>query len=189
MLALTYSQVSESRILQLRCQFQEMKRNNKKVLNYLAELQMVTDQLTVIGEPMSDKDMVCQALVCLGQEYKLFCISFEVHPRLPTFKELKALLLQYESKYVSTASPEDTYDVMFAHNTAGPTKDVSLNLLGQNRAVGFSFSIYRKGILLILTNTTQMRNHRVPTCFLCNKRGHIKANCWFTPQNKNRRSS
>jgi hypothetical protein len=24
----------------------------------------------------------------------------------------------------------------------------------------------------------------IPTCFLCNKKGHIKANCWFNPQNK-----
>ena len=24
----------------------------------------------------------------------------------------------------------------------------------------------------------------MPTCYICNKKGHVKANCWFNPQNK-----
>lgn len=116
MLALSYLQVSESCILQLRCQFQKMKRSNKK---FLADLRMVTDQLVIIEEPMFDKDIVHRALAGLSSEYKFFCISIDIHHPLLTFEELKALLLQHESQYVNVTSPECMHDVMFAHNTIG----------------------------------------------------------------------
>ncbi|KAF3780837.1 hypothetical protein EJ110_NYTH38315 [Nymphaea thermarum] len=35
------------------------------------------------------------------------------------------------------------------------------------------------------TNTTSSTPRRVPTCFYCNKRGHVKSKCWHNPQNKN----
>ncbi|XP_049932368.1 uncharacterized protein LOC126409845 [Nymphaea colorata] len=34
-------------------------------------------------------------------------------------------------------------------------------------------------------NTTSTTPRRVPTCFYCNKRGHVKSECWHNPQNKN----
>ncbi|XP_049934124.1 uncharacterized protein LOC126410120 [Nymphaea colorata] len=34
-------------------------------------------------------------------------------------------------------------------------------------------------------NTTVATSRRVPTCFYCNKRGHVKSECWHNPQNKN----
>ncbi|KAF3785990.1 hypothetical protein EJ110_NYTH24012 [Nymphaea thermarum] len=34
-------------------------------------------------------------------------------------------------------------------------------------------------------NTTSTTSKRVPTCFYCNKRGHVKSECWHNPQNKN----
>ncbi|XP_049933539.1 uncharacterized protein LOC126410020 [Nymphaea colorata] len=34
-------------------------------------------------------------------------------------------------------------------------------------------------------NTTSATSRRVPTCFYCNKRGHVKSECWHNLQNKN----
>ncbi|XP_049934803.1 uncharacterized protein LOC126410253 [Nymphaea colorata] len=34
-------------------------------------------------------------------------------------------------------------------------------------------------------NTTSATSRRVSTCFYCNKRGHVKSECWHNPQNKN----
>ncbi|XP_049936416.1 uncharacterized protein LOC126410519 [Nymphaea colorata] len=34
-------------------------------------------------------------------------------------------------------------------------------------------------------NATSATSRRIPTCFYCNKKGHVKSECWHNPQNKN----
>ncbi|KAF3771767.1 hypothetical protein EJ110_NYTH59644 [Nymphaea thermarum] len=77
-LATTYSQVSEARFLQLRRQFQDIKRGTRGVLEYLNEIKNVSDQLAAIGHPVSDKDKVQQALSGLGAEFDIFCTALEI---------------------------------------------------------------------------------------------------------------
>ncbi|KAF3771639.1 hypothetical protein EJ110_NYTH59923 [Nymphaea thermarum] len=55
-LATTYSQVSEARFLQLKRQFQDIKHGTRSVLEYIHEIKNVSDQLAIIGHPVSDKD-------------------------------------------------------------------------------------------------------------------------------------
>ncbi|KAF3772214.1 hypothetical protein EJ110_NYTH58471 [Nymphaea thermarum] len=99
-LATTYSQVSEARFLQLRRQFQDIKRGTRTVLEYLNEIKNVSDQLSAIGHPVSDKDNVQQALSGLGTEFDIFCTAMEVLPILPSFEDLKATLFQHEASRV-----------------------------------------------------------------------------------------
>ncbi|KAF3771791.1 hypothetical protein EJ110_NYTH59554 [Nymphaea thermarum] len=47
-LATTYSQVSEARFLQLKRQFQDIKRDTRSVLEYIHEIKNVSDQLAII---------------------------------------------------------------------------------------------------------------------------------------------
>ncbi|KAF3785989.1 hypothetical protein EJ110_NYTH24011 [Nymphaea thermarum] len=99
-LATTYSQVSEARFLQLKRQFQDIKRGTRTVLEYLNEIKSVSDQLAVIGHPVSDKDKVQQALSGLGTDFDIFCTVLEVLPVLPSFEDLKAKLFQHEASRV-----------------------------------------------------------------------------------------
>uniref|UniRef100_A0A5K1AL16 Retrotransposon gag domain-containing protein n=1 Tax=Nymphaea colorata TaxID=210225 RepID=A0A5K1AL16_9MAGN len=99
-LATTYSQVSEARFLQLRRQFQDIKRETRTVLEYLNEIKSVSDQLAAIGHPISDKDKVQQALSGLGIDFDIFCTALEVLPVLPSFEDLKAKLFQHEASRV-----------------------------------------------------------------------------------------
>lgn len=39
---------------------------------------------------------------------------------------------------------------------------------------------------LLLTPSIAEPCGRTPTCYICNKKGPIKANCWFIPINKGR---
>ncbi|KAF3778842.1 hypothetical protein EJ110_NYTH41616 [Nymphaea thermarum] len=110
-LATTYSQVSEARFLQLKRQFQDIKRGTRSVLEYLNEIKNVSDQLAAIGHPVSDKDK-----------------GNRTQPWTPQTGMGRGIL---------------------------PTPP---------------------GI-----NATA---RRVPTCFYCNKKGHVKSECWHNPQNK-----
>ncbi|KAF3782542.1 putative receptor-like protein kinase [Nymphaea thermarum] len=179
-LATTYSQVSEARLLQLRRQFQDIKRGTRTVLEYLNEIKSVSDQLAATGHPVSDKDKVQQALSGLGTEFDIFCTTLEVLPILPSFEDLKAKLFQHEASRVQRQNliSSNNHNVLIigthamqGHHTRPWTPQAGMG----------------RGILPTPpgTNTTSSTPRRVPTCFYCNKRGHVKSECWHNPQNKN----
>ncbi|KAF3778366.1 Retrovirus-related Pol polyprotein from transposon TNT 1-94 [Nymphaea thermarum] len=179
-LATTYSQVSEARFLQLRRQFQDIKCGTRTVLEYLNEIKSVSDQLAVIGHPVSDKDKVQQALSGLGTEFDIFCTALEVLPVLPSFEDLKAKLFQHKASHVQRQNliPSNSYNVLITRTHA---------LQGNHTRPWTPQAGMGRGILPTPpgTNTTSSTPRRVPTCFYCNKRGHVKSECWHNPQNKN----
>ncbi|KAF3795138.1 hypothetical protein EJ110_NYTH05719 [Nymphaea thermarum] len=78
----------------------DIKRGTRTVLEYLNEIINVSDQLAVIGHPVSDKDKVQPALSGLGTDFDIFCTALEVLPDLPSFEDLKAKLFQHEASRV-----------------------------------------------------------------------------------------
>ncbi|KAF3777917.1 Retrovirus-related Pol polyprotein from transposon TNT 1-94 [Nymphaea thermarum] len=178
-LATTYSQVSEARFLQLRRQFQDIKRGTRTVLEYLSEIKNVSDQLAAIGHPVSDKDKVQQALSGLGTEFDIFCTALEVLPILPSFEDLKAKLFQHEASRVQRQNliPCNSHNVLITGTHA---------LQGNRTRPWTSQTGMGRGILPtpLGMNATSATSRRVPTCFYCNKKGHVKSECWHNPQNK-----
>ncbi|KAF3795485.1 Retrovirus-related Pol polyprotein from transposon TNT 1-94 [Nymphaea thermarum] len=179
-LATTYSQVSEARFLQLRRQFQDIKRGTRTVLEYLNEIKSVSDQLAAIGHPVSDKDKMQQALSGLGTKFDIFCTALEVLPILPSFEDLKAKLFQHEASRVQRQNliPSNSHNVLITGTHA---------MQGHRTRPWTPQAGMGRGILPTPpgTNTTSSTPRRVPTCFYCNKRGHVKSECWHNPQNKN----
>ncbi|CAN6467715.1 unnamed protein product [Victoria cruziana] len=93
-LAHTYSQASEARILQLKWQFQSMRKGNKSINDFIVDMRHVTHQLAAIGSSISDKEMVQQVLGSLGPEYQIFRNTMQVLPSLSTFEDLKAKFMK-----------------------------------------------------------------------------------------------
>ncbi|KAF3785301.1 Retrovirus-related Pol polyprotein from transposon TNT 1-94 [Nymphaea thermarum] len=172
----TYSQVSEARFLQLRKQFQDIKRGTCSVLEYLNEIKNVSDQLAAIGHPVSDKDKVQQALSGLGAKFDIFCTALEVLPIVPSFEDLKAKLFQHEASRVQRQNPitSNSHNVLITgtHPLQGNRTRPWTPQTGMGRG--------------ILSTPPDMNatSRRVPTCFYCNKKGHVKLECWHNPQNK-----
>ncbi|KAF3777307.1 Retrovirus-related Pol polyprotein from transposon TNT 1-94 [Nymphaea thermarum] len=179
-LATTYSQVSKARFLQLRRQFQDIRHGTRTVLEYLNEIKSVSDQLAAIGHPVSDKDKVQQALSGLGTEFDIFCTALEVLPVLPSFEDLKAKLFQHEASRVQRHNPvpSNSHNVLITGTHA---------LQGNRTRSWTPQAGMGRGILPTLPsmNTTSATPRRIPTCFYCNKKGHVKSECWHNPQNKN----
>ncbi|KAF3786059.1 Retrovirus-related Pol polyprotein from transposon TNT 1-94 [Nymphaea thermarum] len=174
-LATTYSQVSEARFLQLKRQFQDIKRGTRSVLEYLNEIKNVSDQLAAIGHPVSDKDKVQQALSGLGTEFDIFCTALEVLPILPSFEDLKAKLFQHEASRIQRHSViSNNHNVLITetHTSQGNRTRPWTPQTGMGRGI------------LPTPPDINATARRVPTCFYCNKKGHVKSECWHNPQNK-----
>ncbi|KAF3775047.1 hypothetical protein EJ110_NYTH47201 [Nymphaea thermarum] len=154
-LATTYSQVSETRFLQLRRKFQDIKRETRTVLEYLNEIKSVSDQLAAIEHPV-DKDKVQQALSALRTDFDIFCTALEVLPVLPSFEDLKAKLFQHEASRVQRQNliPSNSHNVLITGTHA---------LQGNHTRPWTSQAGMGKGILptppdMNTTSTTPRRN-------------------------------
>ncbi|KAF3776332.1 Retrovirus-related Pol polyprotein from transposon TNT 1-94 [Nymphaea thermarum] len=174
-LATTYSQVSEARFLQLKRQFQDIKCGTRSVLEYLNEIKNVSDQLAAIGHPVSDKDKVQQALSGLGTEFDIFCTALEVLLILPSFEDLKAKLFQHEASRIQRHPViSNSHNVLITgtHTSQGNRTRSCTPQTGMGRGI------------LPTPPGINATARRVPTCFYCNKKGHVKSECWHNPQNK-----
>ncbi|KAF3777255.1 hypothetical protein EJ110_NYTH46185 [Nymphaea thermarum] len=157
------------------------------IMEYLGRLKGIADQLGVVGYVVSDKEKVQQTLSGLGPDFYAFTTALEVLPILPTFNELQSKLLQHEmniKQLMRGTNQGNAHNVLVMEAAAGHRKGNGAHQGGMSRGHDEQTD---KGILptpsvtrRFQTNTTK----KVPTCFQCNKKGHIKANCWFNLQNR-----
>ncbi|CAN6462901.1 unnamed protein product [Victoria cruziana] len=112
LLASSYAQVLEARILQLKWQFQSLRKGTKSVNDFFTDMRVITDQLAAIGSPVSDKEMVQQVLGSLDADYHVFRTTMRMLPTLPSFEDLRAKLIQYEVDLVQESQREDAHPMM-----------------------------------------------------------------------------
>ena len=164
----------------LKREFQLLRKDSMTIMEYLNKIKIITDQLAVIGCAVSDNDMVQQTLSGLGSDYNMIVTSLLCLPVLPTFDELRAKLIQYEMTLKrfseETHNHPNTQEVL----TTGVTYGKGWGQGGQGRSGHGG-----RGLLPTPNMSAHAQGPRfIPTCFLCNKKGHIKANCWHNPENK-----
>ncbi|CAN6469290.1 unnamed protein product [Victoria cruziana] len=111
-LANSYAQVSEARILQLKWQFQSLRKGTKSVNDFFSDMRVITDQLAAVRSPVLDKEIVQQVLGSLGINYHVFCTTMHMLPTLPSFEDLRAKLIQYEVDLAHESQHDDTHPVM-----------------------------------------------------------------------------
>lgn len=92
----SYAQQSEVRLLHLRTELQNTKRDGKPIDDYLNRMKRIFDQLAIIQHPVEDSEKVRYILGGLGEEYKMLVIALLAKPPLPAYSTLRPLLLQHE---------------------------------------------------------------------------------------------
>lgn len=75
----------------------------------------VTNQLTAIGSPISNEEIVQQVLGSLALEYQIFHIIIQLMPMLPTFEDLKAKLILYEVSLMQDLAQETARSMMMTN--------------------------------------------------------------------------
>ena len=93
-----FSTTSRARIMQLRLEFQTIKKGGDAMMEYILHMKTLTDKLTVVGEPISDWDQNLEILGGLSPEYNSIVASLttrdddlslhSVHNMLLTLEQL-----------------------------------------------------------------------------------------------------
>ena len=92
-----FSQQSVANAANIRFQLMDMNKGTKTISAYLQHAKSLSDSLAAICEPVSSTDLVTAVLRGLGPDYVMIVTAILNFPPLPTFEDLHARLLSYES--------------------------------------------------------------------------------------------
>ncbi|XP_026416734.1 uncharacterized protein LOC113312194 [Papaver somniferum] len=104
-LANTYAAPTVARSIQLRHQLQTLQRENLSISAYLAKITSIRDSLLTSSYPLSDVELVLNTVRGLGPDYQAFSTAIETRSSLPSFSELKLLLLNHEIRLTQYNQP------------------------------------------------------------------------------------
>jgi hypothetical protein len=94
-----YETTNSNRILFLKTKLLSIKMEaNENITTYVSRIKDLCDQLSAIGEKVSNSDMVTITLKGLMRDYHVFISSLGGRVQPPTFSELTGILLQEEER-------------------------------------------------------------------------------------------
>jgi hypothetical protein len=139
------------------------------VVTFFMKISEIRDQLSAIGETISDKELVLTTLNALPRHWEPFLQSISGRADLPGFDRLWTDWTQEETRLIVRGvqdSPHDDNHALAFHTKKG------------NRTNRRSFN---KAFKDKKTSSTSGHEHRKDNskiqCFRCDKYGHIARNC------------
>ncbi|KAI4302634.1 hypothetical protein MLD38_038355 [Melastoma candidum] len=93
-----YESASPSRILNLRLQMQQLRKNGRTMQQYLNCLKSLSDQLSAIGEPMRYRDYLWYLMEGLPAEYDAIVTAIYSRTDQPQLEEVHNLLLNFDMR-------------------------------------------------------------------------------------------
>lgn len=98
-----YASESETRLLHLRFQLQNVKKEGASMSEYLKRISVFKDKLAAAGEGLKDAHLILITLGGLGPEYQSFVTSITTRmDHTMSFAQLKHLLMDHDLQLSST---------------------------------------------------------------------------------------
>jgi Reverse transcriptase (RNA-dependent DNA polymerase)/gag-polypeptide of LTR copia-type/GAG-pre-integrase domain len=195
----SFSATSRARLSELRRKLQNTSKGSSTCLEYIQKIQSVANELTFIGEPVSDDDLQMYILQGLGPEFDPFVVAVQTSASR-SIADLISLLYSHESLLLSRTQARHTgvdsllsaQNPIAMYNTKSGAK---LGKTGYRQRGGFSrqqhFSSFQNLNAPLLPKPTSgprpSLGYRLPRfnpdkdviCQICYKKGHQARNCWY----------
>ncbi|CAH9091137.1 unnamed protein product [Cuscuta epithymum] len=97
-LALTFASTSRGRIISLKTTLARTTKGNRSIVDYLTEMQAISDALALAQCPLSEEDLVISILNGLGADYNELTSAIRVRPTALPLAELQSILLEHEQR-------------------------------------------------------------------------------------------
>ncbi|KAI4312577.1 hypothetical protein MLD38_037383 [Melastoma candidum] len=91
-----YESVAPSRVMNLKMQMQQLKKEGKSMTQYLNTLKNLSEQLRAVGEPVQQRDYLWYMLEGLPVEYDAVVTAIYSRSDQPTVEEVQNLLLNFD---------------------------------------------------------------------------------------------
>jgi len=172
---------SKSRILQLKQQLSNLKKDAQTVSAYFQKVQGIANLVAAIGKPVEDSELISNILARLGADYDPIVTSVTTRQDSISLTDLNGYMLSYELRLethktaldinMSTANTAQRQSPSYPRNNRGSNTGYRNTNFSSGRGRGhgrgpphqYSFS----------------GPSQCPTCQVCHKLGHTAATCWF----------
>ena len=102
-----YENENPSRILALKDQLRQVKlTKDDSISSYLWKITWIKDQLAVVDESVSDRDLVLTSMGGLPSEWNPFVKGIYAHGQLPTFDQFWSECIQEKTRELASTSKE-----------------------------------------------------------------------------------
>jgi hypothetical protein len=95
-LATRFAAQSKSRISHLKRQLQRLQQGNKTCTEYLSQAKTWSDELSAVGKPVEDDDLISYVINGINPIYNSFVTAFTLRDRETTFHDFQSELLSHE---------------------------------------------------------------------------------------------
>ncbi|GMN67855.1 hypothetical protein TIFTF001_036919 [Ficus carica] len=95
----TYASTRRFRIIELRTELQNIRKDGLSADEYIFKLNSIIDKLASIGEPITHNDQIIYLLHGLGLEYNSFADTINARTDQPNIEEIHCLLLSSDMRH------------------------------------------------------------------------------------------
>lgn len=172
-----YANKSQTRIFSLRDRLMRLTKDSQPVTAYLQSIRSISDELSTIGAPVTNSELIVKILSGLGPEFREISAAIRARDSTITYEELYEKLLDHElflRHEESTPVPNQITAAAAISNKAGNYSNHRHPNHGRNqqwRSTNRSTSANQRR-----PSTTNNANDGV-RCQLCNKVGHVASVC------------
>lgn len=171
-----FASSSPHRIQQLLASLYTTTRGESSVSEFLEKINQVADQLAMVGEPVSDSQLVMIIMQNIGSKFEMTISAAQARDTPIGYDDLVALLLQAEQRMNFVIENESPV-ALFA-----PKSDNSQNrFVNKNNRGRGSFSSNKSGQPNRGRGNykgNQTPNQPRPKCQICDRVGHIAIDCY-----------
>ena len=166
-----YETTNSNRIMFLKTKLLSIKMAaNENITSYVSRIKDLCDQLSAIGDTVSNTDMVTITLKGLIRDYHVFISSLGGRATPPTFNELTRILLQEEERMKVFEMDSQYSKVALMEKGKQPYrgKTWDINRTGK-------FQPRKRGMTHLKSDSHDKKNDG---CFYCGKPGHHAKDCY-----------
>jgi hypothetical protein len=179
-----YANRSRSRVMSLKEQLTATTRGSNSVGEFLNTMRSISDELSIIGEPPSDIDLVVHVLNGLGPAFKEIAAAIRACDNLISFEDLHDKLVEYENflkrEEVRAVSPPIIAHITqrSGHSRTSTPRHYNNNKVSSNSRGYQSFSNFNRGY-----HSSYQPPWKRPGqgykgfCQLCDQQGHSAKRC------------
>ena len=170
-LCTTFANKSRSWVLFLKGKMSSISKGQSSVYDYLMSIKIISDELSLIGYPLDDIDLVLYYLSCLGSDFKDIATVLRAQPGTLTFDYIYEQLVNHELQLTHEH-----------HSHKGPINAHHVHKRPTGSSKSSSFPSHNNHPS---SSTHQKGKPKLDTCQWCNKKGHIACFCFKIANNPN----
>lgn len=129
-----YANSSRSRIISLKSHLHNNPCNSRPIAKYLHDFRATADELALVGNPVSDDDLVLHILTGLGDDYKSIQDALKVRESSISFGELHDILTDCERNLKSKALEPAVITANYTHRATTNQRGMNLHHRSNPRA-------------------------------------------------------